>query len=68
MTILTDAQLRDKIATDLPDNTTGLIEPADIRNVLIDQLDTLESWYAKVTISSSPPSGGSDGDVWYQIV
>ena len=42
------------------------IEVYDERNDL-DNSDIANTAYITYTISSSDPSGGSDGDVWYKV-
>ena len=57
--------LLDKVAVGLAnvDNTSNSAKP--ISNATQTALNTKAP---KATVSSSPPSGGSDGDVWYQTL
>lgn len=50
--------LRTEIATLIPDNTTGLVSPADVRTMLTDVLDSAinsDAWYASGTLSAAFP-------------
>jgi hypothetical protein len=52
MTRRTIVELTAQADTTLPDNTTGLIDPADVRNMIKDFLDTIRPSYAAIRISS----------------
>ena len=52
MTRKTIVELLAQADATLPDNTTGLIDPADVRNMIKDFLDTVRPSYAAMRIAS----------------
>jgi hypothetical protein len=52
MTRRTIVELIAQANTTLPDNTTGLIDPADVRNMILDFLDTIRPSYAAIRIGA----------------
>jgi hypothetical protein len=52
MTRRTIVELIAQADSTLPDNVTGLIDPADVRNMILDFLDTVRPSYAAIRITS----------------
>jgi hypothetical protein len=52
MTRKTIVELIAQANATLPDNTTGLIDPADVRNMILDFLDTIRPSYAAISIAA----------------
>jgi len=52
MTRRTIVELIAQANSTLPDNVTGLIDPADVRNMILDFLDTVRPSYAVIQIGS----------------
>jgi hypothetical protein len=52
MTIKSITQLLSQADADIPDNTTGLVEPADVRVLIKDFLDTMSPAYGAISLTS----------------
>lgn len=74
MTAKTRSDLNTQADTDLADNTTGDITPADVRTIVKDIADSARlaedlgtAAGMNITVSTSNPSGGVDGDIWLKV-
>jgi hypothetical protein len=52
MTVRSIDELLAEAAANLPDNNTGLISPADVRNLIVDFLDTVAPFYGAILMNA----------------
>lgn len=63
-----------QMENDIDMNGNGLLNVGSININGVDYIDAMTTIYnnyvaltQQVTISTSPPSGGADGDIWFQV-